>query len=116
MIDPWGGSYYVERLTYDLARRAWGHIAEVEKAGGMARAIDEGLPKLRVEEAAARTQARIDSGRQPVIGVNNYPVEADEQDRGAEGRQRGRARRAAGQARRLREERDADAVARHWKR
>jgi methylmalonyl-CoA mutase len=78
VIDPWGGSYYVERLTYDLARRAWGHIAEVEKAGGMARAIDEGLPKLRVEEAAARTQARIDSGRQPVIGVNRYPVEADE--------------------------------------
>jgi methylmalonyl-CoA mutase len=79
VIDPWGGSYYVERLTYDLARRAWGHITEVEKAGGMARAIDEGLPKLRVEEAAARTQARIDSGRQPVIGVNTYPVDADEQ-------------------------------------
>jgi len=79
VIDPWGGSYYVERLTYDLARRAWGHISEVEKAGGMARAIDEGLPKLRVEEAAARTQARIDSGRQPVIGVNRYPVAADEQ-------------------------------------
>jgi methylmalonyl-CoA mutase len=76
VVDPWGGSFYVERLTYDLARRAWGHIAEVEKAGGMARAIDEGLPKLRVEEAAARTQARIDSGRQPVIGVNTYPVEA----------------------------------------
>jgi methylmalonyl-CoA mutase len=79
VIDPWGGSYYVERLTYDLARRAWGHIAEVEKAGGMARAIAEGLPKLRVEEAAARTQARIDSGRQPVIGINRYPVTADEQ-------------------------------------
>jgi methylmalonyl-CoA mutase len=79
VIDPWGGSYYVERLTYDLARRAWGHISEVEKAGGMARAIDEGLPKLRVEEAAARTQARIDSGRQPVIGINRYPVTADEQ-------------------------------------
>ncbi len=78
VIDPWGGSFYVERLTYDLARRAWGHITEVEKAGGMARAIDEGLPKLRVEEAAARTQARIDSGRQPVIGVNTYPVTADE--------------------------------------
>jgi methylmalonyl-CoA mutase len=78
VIDPWGGSYYVERLTYDLARRAWGHIAEVEKAGGMARAIDEGLPKLRVEEAAARTQARIDSGRQPVIGINRYPLTEDE--------------------------------------
>ncbi|WP_433323751.1 methylmalonyl-CoA mutase [Spirillospora sp. CA-294931] len=77
-IDPWGGSAYVERLTYDLARRAWAHIQEVEEAGGMARAIDEGLPKLRIEEAAARTQARIDSGRQPVIGVNKYRPDADE--------------------------------------
>ena len=72
VIDPWGGSAYVEKLTYDLARRAWGHITEVQAAGGMAAAIDEGLPKLRVEEAAARTQARIDSGRQPVIGINKY--------------------------------------------
>ena len=79
VIDPWGGSYYVEKLTYDLARRAWGHIQEVEAAGGMAAAIDEGLPKLRVEEAAARTQARIDSGRQPVIGVNKYRLDEDEQ-------------------------------------
>ncbi|GAY10807.1 methylmalonyl-CoA mutase [Pseudonocardia sp. N23] len=79
VIDPWGGSYYVERLTYDLARRAWAHISEVEKAGGMAQAIDAGIPKLRVEEAAARTQARIDSGRQPVIGVNKYLTETDEQ-------------------------------------
>ncbi len=71
-VDPWGGSYYVEKLTYDLARRAWAHIQEVEDAGGMAAAIDKGLPKLRIEEAAARTQARIDSGRQPVIGVNKY--------------------------------------------
>nr|WP_119611853.1 methylmalonyl-CoA mutase [Streptomyces acidiscabies] len=78
VIDPWGGSAYVERLTYDLARRAWQHIQEVEQAGGMARAIDEGIPKLRVEEAAARTQARIDSGRQPVIGVNKYRVATDE--------------------------------------
>jgi len=77
-IDPWGGSAYVERLTYDLARRAWEHIQEVEAAGGMAKAIDEGLPKLRIEEAAARTQARIDSGRQPVIGVNKYRPDADE--------------------------------------
>ncbi|TDD88035.1 methylmalonyl-CoA mutase [Actinomadura rubrisoli] len=77
-VDPWGGSAYVERLTYDLARRAWGHITEVERAGGMARAIDEGLPKLRIEEAAARTQARIDSGRQPVIGVNKYRPDAEE--------------------------------------
>jgi methylmalonyl-CoA mutase len=74
VIDPWGGSGYVERLTHDLARRAWAHIEEVEAAGGMARAIEDGIPKLRVEEAAARTQARIDSGRQPVIGVNKYLV------------------------------------------
>ena len=74
VIDPWGGSAYVERLTYELARRAWAHIEEVEAAGGMARAIEEGIPKMRVEEAAARTQARIDSGRQPVIGVNKYRV------------------------------------------
>ncbi|MGI8814904.1 MAG: methylmalonyl-CoA mutase [Pseudonocardia sp.] len=78
VIDPWGGSHYVERLTYELARKAWAHIDEVEAAGGMAKAIDEGLPKLRIEEAAARTQARIDSGRQPVIGVNTYRVDADE--------------------------------------
>jgi len=74
VIDPWGGSAYVERLTYELARRAWARIQEVEAAGGMARAIEEGIPKMRVEEAAARTQARIDSGRQPVIGVNKYLV------------------------------------------
>ena len=80
VIDPWGGSYYVERLTYDLARRAWAHITEVEQAGGMAQAIDAGIPKLRVEEAAARTQARIDSGRQPVIGINQYRVVSADED------------------------------------
>ena len=74
IIDPWGGSYYVERLTRDLAVKAWGHIQEVEELGGMAKAIEAGIPKMRVEEAAARTQARIDSGRQPVIGVNKYRV------------------------------------------
>ncbi|MBO8194661.1 methylmalonyl-CoA mutase [Streptomyces oryzae] len=79
VIDPWGGSAYVERLTHDLAHRAWQHIEEVEAAGGMAKAIDAGIPKLRVEEAAARTQARIDSGRQPVIGVNKYRTGSDEQ-------------------------------------
>src|SRR5690606_6155305 len=79
VIDPWGGSYYVERLTYELARAAWAHIQEVEEAGGMAKAIDAGLPKLRIEEAAARTQARIDSGRQPLVGVNIYRVPGDEQ-------------------------------------
>ncbi|WP_410607664.1 methylmalonyl-CoA mutase [Amycolatopsis sp. lyj-109] len=79
VIDPWGGSAFAEKLTYDLARKAWGHISEVEQAGGMAKAIDAGIPKLRIEEAAARTQARIDSGRQPVIGVNKYQVSADEE-------------------------------------
>ena len=76
-IDPWGGSYYVEKLTRDLADRAWAHIREVEKAGGMAKAIEAGIPKMRIEEAAARTQARIDSGQQAVIGVNTYRL-ADE--------------------------------------
>ena len=79
VIDPWGGSYYLERLTQDLAERAWAHITEVEDAGGMAQAIDAGIPKLRIEEAAARTQARIDSGRQPLIGVNKYRFDGDEQ-------------------------------------
>ncbi|MFO1169331.1 MAG: methylmalonyl-CoA mutase, partial [Rhodoblastus sp.] len=72
IIDPWGGSYYVERLTADLAKKAWGHIQEIEKLGGMAKAIDAGIPKLRIEEAAAKTQARIDSGQQTVVGVNKY--------------------------------------------
>ncbi|HET9159538.1 MAG TPA: methylmalonyl-CoA mutase [Caulobacteraceae bacterium] len=74
-IDPWGGSYYVERLTHDLAARALEHIEEVEKLGGMAKAIEQGLPKLRIEEAAARTQARIDTGHQSVVGVNRYKPE-----------------------------------------
>ena len=72
VIDPWGGSYYIESLTEQLAARAWEHIAEVEEAGGMTRAIEAGIPKMRIEEAAARTQARIDSGRQPVVGVNVF--------------------------------------------
>lgn len=76
-IDPWGGSYYVEWLTHQLAQRARAHIAEVEAHGGMAQAISDGIPKLRIEEAAARTQARIDSGRQPLIGVNKYQVAED---------------------------------------
>jgi len=70
--DPWGGSYYVERLTHDLAARALSHIEEVEALGGMAKAIEQGVPKLRIEAAAARTQARIDTGRQAVVGVNRY--------------------------------------------
>ncbi|MSP32240.1 MAG: methylmalonyl-CoA mutase [Pseudolabrys sp.] len=72
IVDPWGGSYYVERLTYELARKAWGHIEEVEALGGMTKAIEAGIPKLRIEEAAAKTQARIDAGLQSVIGVNKY--------------------------------------------
>ncbi len=78
VVDPWGGSWYVERLTHDLAQRAWTHIAEVEATGGMASAIEAGIPKMRIEEAAARTQARIDSGRQPVIGVNKYRLDHTE--------------------------------------
>ena len=77
-VDPWGGSYYVERLTHDLAARALEHIAEVEAIGGMAQAISEGLPKRRIEEAAARTQGGIDSGRQTLVGVNKYVVETDD--------------------------------------
>src|SRR6476469_8457335 len=73
IVDPWGGSYYVERLTFELARKAWGHIEEVEALGGMVKAIEAGIPKLRIEEAAAKTQARIDAGAQAVIGVNKYP-------------------------------------------
>ncbi len=72
IVDPWGGSFFVERLTYELARKAWGHIEEVEALGGMAKAIEAGIPKLRIEEAAAKTQARIDAGVQSVIGVNKY--------------------------------------------
>jgi methylmalonyl-CoA mutase len=77
VIDPWGGSYYVERLTHDLAQRAWAHILEIEDLGGMAKAIEAGIPKLRIEEAAARTQARIDSGRQSLVGVNRYTLADD---------------------------------------
>jgi methylmalonyl-CoA mutase len=76
-IDPWAGSYYVEWLTHQLAQRARAHIAEVAAHGGMAQAISDGIPKLRIEEAAARTQARIDSGQQPVVGVNKYQVDED---------------------------------------
>ena len=76
-IDPWAGSYYVEWLTHQLAEKARAHIAEVAEHGGMAQAISDGIPKLRIEEAAARTQARIDSGQQTVIGVNKYQVDED---------------------------------------
>ncbi|MDB5432307.1 MAG: methylmalonyl-CoA mutase [Caulobacter sp.] len=79
VADPWGGSYYVERLTHDLAAKALEHIEEVERLGGMAKAIDQGLPKLRIEEAAARTQARIDANKQSVVGVNRYRPEVAEE-------------------------------------
>src|SRR5215210_2367406 len=72
IADPWGGSFYVERLTAELAKKAWGHIQEVEELGGMAKAIEAGIPKLRIEEAAAKAQGRIDSGAQSIIGVNKF--------------------------------------------
>jgi methylmalonyl-CoA mutase len=78
VIDPWGGSYYVERLTHELALAAWEHIKEVEELGGMTKAIEAGLPKLRIEEAAARTQARIDSGKQTIVGINKYRLEKED--------------------------------------
>ncbi len=78
VIDPWGGSYFVEKLTHDLAAKALGHIQEVEKLGGMAAAIEQGIPKMRIEEAAARTQARIDCGRQTVVGVNKFRLENED--------------------------------------
>jgi methylmalonyl-CoA mutase len=79
VVDPWGGSYYVERLTHDLAGRAREHIAEIESLGGMASAVEAGVPKMRIEEAAARTQARIDSGSQTIVGVNRFQPQAEEE-------------------------------------
>ncbi len=77
-IDPWAGSYYIESLTNELAHKAWGHIQEVEKLGGMAKAIETGIPKLRIEEAAARKQARIDSGAEKIIGINEYRLDHED--------------------------------------
>lgn len=77
-IDPWAGSYYVETLTYEIARRAWEHICEIENLGGMAKAIESGLPKMRIEEAAARAQAKIDSGIQTIVGTNKYRLEKED--------------------------------------
>jgi methylmalonyl-CoA mutase len=80
-VDPWGGSYYIEKLTHELAKNAWKLIEEVEELGGMAKAIEQGIPKLRIEEAAARKQAKIDSGKEILVGVNEYKVdENDEQE------------------------------------
>ena len=78
-VDPWGGSYYVEKLTHDIAQKAWQHIQEIEDLGGMAKAIETGLPKMRIEEAAARKQARIDSGKDTIVGVNKYTIEEEDQ-------------------------------------
>jgi len=77
-IDPWAGSYYVERLTHEIAHKAWEHIKEIESLGGMAKAIETGIPKMRIEEAAARKQARIDSGKETIVGVNKYRLEKEE--------------------------------------
>lgn len=76
-VDPWAGSYYVESLTNEIAHKAWEHIQEIEKLGGMAKAIETGIPKMRIEEAAARTQARIDSGEQKIIGLNEFRLEKE---------------------------------------
>ncbi|WP_030485048.1 methylmalonyl-CoA mutase [Nocardioides aequoreus] len=109
-IDPWAGSWYVERLTHDLAERAWAHITEAEEAGGMAAAIEQGLPKMRIEEAAARTQARLDSGVQTLVGVNTHrladedPLETLRVDNASVYRQQ------LAKLERLREERDAEEV------
>ncbi len=112
VIDPWGGSHYIERLTQDLAERAWSHITEVEQAGGMAAAIDAGIPKMRIEEAAARTQARIDSGQQPLIGVNKYQPDGSATENGPDVRKVDNSAVRAEQLdklRRLRSERDEQA-------
>src|SRR3989344_7632672 len=77
-VDPWGGSYYLESLTNEIAEKAWKLIEEVEENGGMAKAIEKGIPKLRIEEAAARKQAKIDSGKEIIVGVNEYLVENEE--------------------------------------
>jgi methylmalonyl-CoA mutase len=111
-IDPWGGSYYVERLTHDLAEKAWAHISEAEEHGGMAKAIEEGLPKMRIEEAAARTQARLDSQVQKLVGVNTFrlaqedPLDVLKVDNASVYQQQ------LAKLERLRGERDADEVER----
>ncbi len=79
VIDPWAGSYYVETLTNELMKRAWEHIEEIESLGGMTKAIETGLPKMRIEEAAARRQALIDSKEETIIGVNRYQIEEEEE-------------------------------------
>jgi methylmalonyl-CoA mutase len=109
-IDPWGGSFYIERLTADLAKRALGHIEEIENLGGMAKAIAVGVPKLRIEEAAARTQARIDSGRQTIVGVNKYRVEDEPAIEVLKVDNRAVREQQIAKLKRLRAERDPEAV------
>ena len=75
VADPWGGSYFLEKLTHDMIQKANAHIKEIEELGGMAKAIEQGLPKMRIEESSARTQAKIDTGRQVIVGVNKYRLE-----------------------------------------
>jgi len=111
VIDPWGGSYYVERLTRDLAARAMEHIREVEGLGGMAKAIEAGVPKMRIEEAAARTQGRIDAGRQTVVGVNRYRVDDDRPIEVLKVDNRAVRQAQIAKLERLRKERDPQAVA-----
>ncbi len=77
-VDPWAGSYYVEKLTHEIAHKAWEHIQEIEKLGGMAKAIETGIPKMRIEEAAARKQARIDTGKDIIVGVNKYRLDKED--------------------------------------
>lgn len=79
VADPWGGSFYVEKLTAEIAEKAWQHIVEIEEMGGMTKALETGLPKMRIEEAAARTQARIDSGTQTIVGLNRFPLEHEDE-------------------------------------
>lgn len=110
VVDPWGGSFYVERLTQELANKAWAHIEEVEKLGGMAKAIEQGIPKLRIEEAAARTQARIDTGKQSVIGVNKYRLPEEKQINVLKVDNGKVLRLQIEKLKRLRQERDPDAV------
>jgi methylmalonyl-CoA mutase len=112
VIDPLGGSYYLEWLTDALARRAWEHIEEVERLGGMAKAIETGLPKLRIEESAARRQARIDSGAEVIIGVNRYRPEEEEPIEILEVDNTEVRRRQVARLERVRRERDEAAVAR----
>jgi methylmalonyl-CoA mutase len=111
IADPWGGSFYVERLTYEIAKKAWAHIQEVESLGGMAKAIEAGIPKLRIEEAAAKTQARIDAGVQSVIGVNKYKPEREAEIEVLKVDNSAVRRRQIEKLERLRGERDAKQVA-----